>query len=100
MQVRWLLSTLIVLNLLKVMGSLLIHDIRNPKSVANPSVKLDNPYELFKHCGFHGGMWRVGYKVDTIGEVSVLIHFFKVLRPFLLILVVVLAFLYFRRLNV
>jgi len=73
-----------------VMGALLVHDIRNPQSVANPQVKLDNPYELFKHCGFHGGMWRVAYKVQTIGEVSALIHFIKILRPFLLLSLLVL----------
>jgi len=74
-----------------VMGALLIHDIRNPQSVANPQVQLGNAYELFKHCGFHGGMWRVGYKVGTIGEVSVLIHFAKVLGPFLLLSLLVLV---------
>jgi len=74
-----------------VMGALLIHDVRNPQSAANPQVKLDNAYELFKHCGFHGGMWRVAYKAGTIGEVSVLIHFAKVLGPFLLLSLLVLV---------
>jgi len=83
-----------------VMAALLIHDIRNPQAVANPSVKLDNPYELFKHYGFHGGMWRVGYKVDTIGEVSVLIHFIKVLRPLIFVLVLAVAYFFYQRLNI
>jgi hypothetical protein len=71
-----------------VMGSILIHDIRNAKSIAQPSVPLNNPLELFKETSFHGGVWRAGYTVGTIGEVSVLVHFAKVLKPVFLLLVV------------
>lgn len=31
--------------------------------------------ELFKLCSLHGGVWRCAYKVDSIGEMSVIIHF-------------------------
>lgn len=30
---------------------------------------------MFKYNSVHGGVWRAGYKLDTIGEVSALIHF-------------------------
>lgn len=59
-----------------VMGALLLHDVVNPMAIANPKVaKLENPYELFKTGSFHGGVWRCGFKLDSIGEVSVLVYF-------------------------
>jgi hypothetical protein len=57
-----------------VMGALLIYDLRNSSSHANPATKLPdggNPIHLFRHCAFHGGIWRGAYKFDTIGTVSV-----------------------------
>ena len=57
-----------------VMGALLIYDLFNPSSHANPATKLPhggNPIHLFRHCSFHGGLWRGAYKFDTIGTVSV-----------------------------
>jgi len=74
-----------------VMSALLIHDIRNPNSIANPQRKLDNPLELFKENSFHGGIWRCGYTVGSIGEVSVLVHFAKVAIRFLLLALPLLA---------
>jgi hypothetical protein len=79
-----------------VMGAILVHDVRNQKAVANPAVNLNNPLELFKYNGFHGGIWRAGYKVGTIGEVSVLVHFVKVLRPLLFLLLTVFIVLFWR----
>jgi len=79
-----------------VMSAILIHDINNPKAVARPDVPLRNPLEMFKNS-FHGGIWRAAYKVNSIGEVSVLVHFVKVLRPVLLaIIVLVLAYFWGR----
>jgi len=60
-----------------VMGCILVHDIRNPKSAANPSVKLANPLELFKYGAFHGGISRCGYKIDSIGEVCAVAFYLK-----------------------
>jgi len=74
-----------------VMGALLIHDIRNKNSISNPTVKLDNPLELFRDNSFHGGVWRCGYTVGSVGEISVLIHFVKVLKLYLIIAFGVLA---------
>jgi len=64
-----------------VMAAILIHDLNNSKAVANPHVQLENPLELFREASFHGGVWRAGYKVGSIGEVSAVIHFVKVLKP-------------------
>eukprot|EP00005_Dracoamoeba_jomungandri_P005462 CAMPEP_0174260338 /NCGR_PEP_ID=MMETSP0439-20130205/9637_1 /TAXON_ID=0 /ORGANISM="Stereomyxa ramosa, Strain Chinc5" /LENGTH=529 /DNA_ID=CAMNT_0015344559 /DNA_START=19 /DNA_END=1608 /DNA_ORIENTATION=+ len=68
-----------------VMTALLINDLRNADSPAHPEVPLRNPLELFKFNAFHGGIWRNAYALDSIGEVSVLIHFVKVLKPVFLL---------------
>eukprot|EP01095_Lingulamoeba_sp_RSL-Kostka_P001173 TRINITY_DN1165_c5_g1_i1.p1 TRINITY_DN1165_c5_g1~~TRINITY_DN1165_c5_g1_i1.p1 ORF type:complete len:531 (+),score=220.26 TRINITY_DN1165_c5_g1_i1:70-1662(+) len=67
-----------------IMCALLINDINNEKSVSNPessAIELKNPFELFRYNACHGGVSRCAYKVGSIGEVSVLIHFVKVLKP-------------------
>eukprot|EP00011_Vannellida_sp_DIVA3-517-6-12_P001197 CAMPEP_0114623162 /NCGR_PEP_ID=MMETSP0168-20121206/10104_1 /TAXON_ID=95228 ORGANISM="Vannella sp., Strain DIVA3 517/6/12" /NCGR_SAMPLE_ID=MMETSP0168 /ASSEMBLY_ACC=CAM_ASM_000044 /LENGTH=528 /DNA_ID=CAMNT_0001834387 /DNA_START=29 /DNA_END=1615 /DNA_ORIENTATION=+ len=79
-----------------VMAALLINDLRNPKSAANPEVSLSNPLEMFAYNSFHGGVWRTAYTIGSIGEVSVLIHFIKVLRPILIVLILLaLAYMWF-----
>jgi len=80
-----------------VMAAILIHDIRNPKAAANPDVPLRNPYELFKYTSFHGGVWRCGYKFDSIGEISAIVHFVKVARPILFVLLVAVLYLLYSR---
>jgi len=81
-----------------VMSSILIHDLSNQQAVANPSVPLKNPLEMFKYNSFHGGVWRIPYKVGTIGEVSAVIHFIKVLRPYIFLLILaIIAGLFYRR---
>lgn len=57
-----------------VMTALLVSDMLDPTSAANPRNILANPYQLFEHNSFHGGVWRCGYKLDTIGEVSVIYY--------------------------
>jgi len=74
-----------------VMSAILLHDLNNNKAVARPDVPLRNPLEMFKENSFHGGIWRAAYKVGSIGEVSVLVHFVKVLRPALFALLVVIV---------
>jgi len=59
------------------MLSLLINDLRNDKSVANPMVPLDNPMQLFAYSAFHGGTFRCPFKVGTIGTVSFLYFVLK-----------------------
>jgi hypothetical protein len=60
-----------------VMSAILFSDLNNPKSVANPKNKLANPNQLFSYNSFHGGLWRAAYEVDSIGETSVLIYFWR-----------------------
>ena len=49
------------------MFALLVNDLRNPKSAANPKVTLGNPQELFSHNAVHGGLWRCAYTLDSLG---------------------------------
>jgi len=80
-----------------VMAALLIHDVRNKSAPSHPSFPLKNPLELFKYNSFHGGLWRSGYTVNTIGEVSVINHFLKVGRPALILLLIFTVALILRR---
>lgn len=38
--------------------ALLLYDLFDQQSVANPDVQLRNPYEIMTHNSFHGGVWR------------------------------------------
>eukprot|EP00998_Keelungia_sp_KM082_P008786 NODE_496_length_1870_cov_37.802065_g489_i0.p2 GENE.NODE_496_length_1870_cov_37.802065_g489_i0~~NODE_496_length_1870_cov_37.802065_g489_i0.p2 ORF type:complete len:459 (+),score=141.21 NODE_496_length_1870_cov_37.802065_g489_i0:398-1774(+) len=58
-----------------VMTMLLLNDVHNPQSYANPNTQLRTPYGLFTGTSFHGGAWRTGYKFGTIGIPSVLSYF-------------------------
>lgn len=63
------------------MGALLVHDICNPSSKAYPQFKLRNPVDLFKFGAFHGGVWRCGYKVDSIGETAAMRYYLGAYGP-------------------
>lgn len=76
-----------------VMTGLLINDLFNPNSVADPKKPLRNPLELFAHTSFHGGVWTMPYTMKSTGAVSVIMHFVKVLLPFLILLLVIIAYL-------
>lgn len=80
-----------------VMAALLLADLNDPNSAANPSVALRNPLELFSRNAIHGGAWRMPYKFNSVGEVAVLIHFIKVLKIPIIILLVLIAYLLFLR---
>jgi hypothetical protein len=41
-----------------LMAAMLVHDLRNPKSVAHPETALRHPQELFWSGANHGGLWR------------------------------------------
>jgi hypothetical protein len=67
----------------QIQGALLIHDIRNPKSFAHPETPLTTPLQLFSGAAFHGGVWRMAYKMNSIGEVAALIYYLKTYRGYL-----------------
>mmetsp|Transcript_29590 Transcript_29590/g.47073 ORF Transcript_29590/g.47073 Transcript_29590/m.47073 type:complete len:776 (+) Transcript_29590:85-2412(+) len=66
---------------LKVMGTLLIHDVSNKQAASNPNSKLSkslvNPFQLFSFGSFHGGVWRCSFKIDKIGVPSALSFYLK-----------------------
>ncbi len=61
------------------MAALLVHDVRNSSAPACPANRskagIRNALELFKHGQVHGGMFRAPYTPDSIGELSVAVHF-------------------------
>lgn len=65
-----------------VMSAILFYDLNDAGSAGNPKTKLNNPNELFKFGGFHGGTWRCAYEVDSIGEASVFIYFGRLAMPY------------------
>lgn len=75
-----------------VMAAMLMHDLLNPESPKNPAnrskFKMDNTIELFSTQAVHGGLWRSPYKLDSIGEISALIYFTNMAKPYLLVLTV------------
>jgi len=66
-----------------VMGALLIHDIRNPKSFAHPETPLTSPLQLFAGGAFHGGVWRMGYKMNSIGEMAAVTYYIQIYKAYL-----------------
>ena len=69
-----------------VMIALLLRDLNDPASAANPETELANPNQLFASGSFHGGVWRCAYEIDSIGECSVLLYFSRVAAPYALAL--------------
>eukprot|EP01147_Barroeca_monosierra_P001589 gene1588-7955_t len=64
-----------------VMGALLVHDICNTDSTAYPKTDIGNPINLFKFGAFHGGVWRCGFKVGSIGETAVTLFYLTTFGP-------------------
>lgn len=62
-----------------VMGGLLLHDLINKKSKAQPQNvrKLKHPMETFGEGAFHGGVWRTPFVMRSSGAVSFLVGFAK-----------------------
>lgn len=60
-----------------LMAALLVHDIRNPKAVANPNVPLANPMDLFAQAANHGGLWRVAYAPRSVLGIAAVLGMFN-----------------------
>ncbi|KAA8491074.1 hypothetical protein FVE85_4491 [Porphyridium purpureum] len=58
-----------------VMAALLVHDLNNKQSVAYKSAKsLGNPLELFLENAFHGGTFRMAYKMESAAVPAAIVH--------------------------
>lgn len=60
-----------------LMAALLVHDLRNPNSAANPSVALDHPLDLFIEGANHGGLWRVAYAPRSVLGLAAVLGMFE-----------------------
>eukprot|EP00929_Paragymnodinium_shiwhaense_P013131 TRINITY_DN120996_c0_g1_i1.p1 TRINITY_DN120996_c0_g1~~TRINITY_DN120996_c0_g1_i1.p1 ORF type:complete len:784 (+),score=224.56 TRINITY_DN120996_c0_g1_i1:94-2445(+) len=69
-----------------VMASLLIRDVRDPTSAANPKIPLKNPLCLFTDNSWHGGCWRTAWKFQSLGGPSLLgyVFFAFIVTPYLM----------------
>jgi hypothetical protein len=55
-----------------LMAALLVHDLRNPRAVASPAVRLSHPLELFWQGANHGGLWRTAFAPRSVLGLAVL----------------------------
>jgi len=61
-----------------VMGTLYIHDVRNPESSSRPHVNKDMNYMLWLTSkAFHGGFMRCAYKFTSIAELAATVFLFN-----------------------
>jgi hypothetical protein len=56
-----------------IMAAMLVHDLRNPKSVAQPGTALEHEHELFWHGANHGGLWRNPYAARSVLGMAVVL---------------------------
>jgi hypothetical protein len=52
-------------------------DVFNPESLAQPhrAAEFENPYSFFVTGAVHGGMMRLAYKLRSVLELAVLLHY-------------------------
>lgn len=60
-----------------LMAALLVHDLRNPASSANPATSLENPMDLFVRGANHGGLWRAAYSPRSVLGIAALLGMFE-----------------------
>jgi hypothetical protein len=56
-----------------LMAAMLVHDLRNPKSVAQPGTALEHPHQLFWHGANHGGLWRNPFAARSVLGLAVVL---------------------------
>ena len=60
-----------------LMAAMLVHDLRNPASSANPATELTNPMDLFVRGANHGGLWRAAYAPRSVLGIAALLGMFE-----------------------
>jgi hypothetical protein len=60
-----------------LMAAMLVHDLRNPASPANPATELINPMDLFARGANHGGLWRAAYAPRSVLGIAALLGMFE-----------------------
>ena len=56
-----------------LMAAMLVHDLCDPGSVANPAVPLSHPLELLWSGANHGGLWRTPYAPRSVLGLAVVL---------------------------
>ncbi len=59
-----------------LMAALLVRDLRDPDSAANPSRDLPNPMDLFADAANHGGLWRAAYEPRSVLSLAAVLGLF------------------------
>ena len=60
-----------------LMAAMLVHDLRNPKSAAQPQTQLANPMDLFVIGANHGGLWRSAYAPRSVLGIAAVLGMFE-----------------------
>jgi hypothetical protein len=56
-----------------LMAAALVHDLRNPSSVAHPRAELRHPLEVLAQGANHGGLWRQPFAPRSVLNLAVLV---------------------------
>ncbi|MCU0294660.1 MAG: hypothetical protein MUF33_06150 [Candidatus Nanopelagicales bacterium] len=59
-----------------LMAALLVRDLHDPASAANPEVPLHNPMDLFADAANHGGLWRAAYEPRSVLSLAAVLGLF------------------------
>lgn len=54
-----------------LMAAMLVHDLRDPGSAANPAVDLGHHLDLLSEGAIHGGLWRIAFAPRTVLPLAV-----------------------------
>ncbi|MDP2287010.1 MAG: hypothetical protein Q8M73_00375 [Actinomycetota bacterium] len=60
-----------------LMAGLLVHDLRNPLSKAQPTTPLQNPLELISSNAIHSGLWRTAYAPRSVLTFAAMLGLFE-----------------------
>ena len=60
-----------------IMAALLVHDLRNEASSANPEVPIAHPMQLFVDGSCHGGLWRSEYAPPSVLGLAAVVGLFE-----------------------
>ncbi len=59
-----------------LMAALLVRDLRDPQSAADPGRQLHNPMDLFADAANHGGLWRAAYEPRSVLSLAAVLGLF------------------------
>ncbi|MCB0901002.1 MAG: hypothetical protein KDB83_02550, partial [Actinobacteria bacterium] len=59
-----------------LMAALLVRDLHDPQSAANPRRDLHNPMDLFADAANHGGLWRAAYEPRSVLTLAAVLGLF------------------------